>query len=90
MLAVGQEMIGKFQTSNKHYGRPELVFPHGTVTEVTETGFKVKYPYLKGMEWKYKFSDIGKIVYKNEASAEKDNAEHLDSMQEERRLGLED
>ena len=90
MPVVGQEMIGMFRTSNSHYGRPDLAFPHGVVTEATEKGFKVKYEYLRGMEWSYKYSDLGRIVFETEDQADRNNAAKMDSMQEEGRLGVEE
>lgn len=87
-LKVGQEVIGKF-----HFGRgkdltPMLAHPHGHITEITEKGFKVDFPAIKG-GWTYKFSDIGKIVYLKEEDTRKQD-EQLDYQMEKERLGMED
>jgi len=71
MIHVGQELIGKFQYGEFMGGRTHLAFPHGIVTEVKEDSFKVKYAYLKGMEYPYKMEDLGKIVYERKEDAEK-------------------
>jgi len=71
MVHVGQELIGKFQYGEYKGGRTHLTFPHGIVTEVKENSFKVKYAYLKGMEYSYNMSDLGKIVYERKEDAEK-------------------
>lgn len=85
-LTVGQEVIGKFQTSRGKGMTPMLMFPHGHITEITENGFKVNFPAIKGA-WSYRNSDIGKIVYLKEQDVRKVE-ERLDYQTEKDRLGI--
>ncbi|MBQ2803460.1 MAG: hypothetical protein IJF07_06135 [Lachnospiraceae bacterium] len=87
-LVVGQEVIGKFRTSDGKGTRAIFMFPHGHVTEITSKGFKVKFAAIKG-EWYYSNEDIGKIVYLKEHDMGKEE-EQLDYEIEKGRLGIED
>lgn len=87
-VTVGQEVIGKFQSSNGKGNRSVLMFPHGIVTEITPTGFKVDFKAIKG-GWTYKFDDIDKIVYLKEQDMGKVQ-EQLDQESEMDRLGREE
>ena len=88
-LHIGQEVIGKFFFSNGPGRRPALGFPHGHIIEITDKGFKVAYKAIIG-PWTYKYEDIGAIVYTMDQDAEGMNAELIDRMMEEERLGIED
>ena len=87
-VVIGQEVIGKFQTSNGIGSRPILMFPHGTVTEITAAGFKVRFAAIKG-DWHYRNEDIGKIVYLKDEDMGKAQ-EKLDYEMERARLGIEE
>ncbi len=89
-IKIGQEMIGKFQTSNGKGCRPFMFFPHGTVTELHKDGFTVKYPTIKGNGWRYKFSDIGKLVYAKDTDIEKQEAARQEEEIDNARLGYEE
>ena len=89
-IQIGQEMIGKLETSDGKGCRPYLFFPHGTVTEIRPDGFIVKYPSIKGNGWHYKFSDIGKIVYLKDTDIEKQEAERQEQEIDDARLGYEE
>lgn len=88
-LYIGQEVIGKFMISNGYGHRPGLGFPHGHIVEITKTGFKAEFKGLKG-SWPYSYKDIGAIVYTLDHDVEAANAEFMDKMMEEERLGIED
>ena len=85
-LYIGQEVIGKFRYGAGKGMRTSLAFPHGHITKITENGFEVDFPEIKG-GWKYKNSDIGKIVYLKESDVEK-SEEQQDHQLEMERLGL--
>ena len=65
-----------------------LMFPHGEVIEVTEESFKVKYQEVN-IIWKYKESDIDKIVYLKEPPMA-EIEEQQDYQMEMERLGIEE
>lgn len=87
-VVVGQEVTGKFQTCFGIGTKPVLMFPKGTVTEVTSTGFKVRFAAIKG-EWYYRNEDIDRIVYLKEQDLGKAE-EQLDYEMERERLGIEE
>lgn len=86
-IYVGLEVIGKFQFSRGIGMRPSLGFPHGTVTEVGEKTFKVKYLGIKG-EWTHRESEIGKNVYLPEMHGKVE--QQKDHLSEQERLGIEE